>query len=210
MITYSNLEYSLKPFTNGRELLNSSEEYDLLLLDIDMPDLNGFEIADQLHSALKYSDHLNVIYISNYENLVFESFKYSPLRFVRKKNLSIDLEEAIVAWLNKYLTNNEFFVFTDKTTGNTVKIRIEEICYFEAYGHDISLIDESKKIYNIKRNTTSTLNHLEEKLSHKGFLRSHKSYLVNYRHIYKITDNKIYFSNGLMALITIKKLRNSN
>ena len=41
----------------------------------------------------------------------------------------------------------------------------------------------------------------------KGFIRSNKSYLVNYRHIYKIIENKIYFNNGGTAFITQRDVK---
>ena len=51
------------------------------------------------------------------------------------------------------------------------------------------------------------MSELEEKYSDYGFIRSHKSYLVNYRHIYSIKDNKIYFENDEIALISIRNVK---
>lgn len=62
---------------------------------IDMPKINGFDLVRRINSIPLKTNQYSVIYISNYENLVFESFKYSPFRFVRKNMLESDFSEAI-------------------------------------------------------------------------------------------------------------------
>lgn len=207
IMTSANLKYAVDTFSSGEAMLESKMIYDLLLLDIDMPSISGFDIVKYINDREKEYDYKAVIYISNYENLVFESFKYSPLRFVRKNMLETDFTEAIQAFLTKYTNENEFFIFTDKETNIDIKVNLMDIAYFESYGHDISLFDRYGTKYCIKRNSNITLNSLDEAYSSKGFIRSHKSYLVNYRHIYKIQENKIYFGDWGIALITLRNVR---
>lgn len=203
----SNLEYTVDTFSSGESMLKSKIIYDLLLLDIDMPSINGFDIIRQINERDTEYDYKAVIYISNYENLVFESIKYSPLRFVRKNMLETDFAEAIQAFLSKYENENELFKFIDKESNIDMKLNLMDIAYFESYGHAISLYNKDGTKYCIKRSSYITLNSLDEAYSSKGFIRSHKSYLVNYRHIYKIQENKIYFGNWGVALITLRNVR---
>ena len=203
----SDVEYSISTYIDSDNSLNSDLQFDLLLFDIDMPKINGFDLVKQINSLPLKTNRYSVIYISNFENLVFESFKYSPLRFVRKNMLESDFSEAIDAFLSKYMAENNYFTFIDKDSNACMKIQIMDIMYFESYGHDICLIEKTGKTYKIKRNTNYTLNWLEDKYNSNGFIRSHKSYLVNYRHIYKIQENKIYFANEKVALISIRNVK---
>lgn len=203
----ANEEYKIYTFTDGYDFLSSDLKFDLLLFDIDMPKVNGFDLVKQINALpLKYNNY-SVIYISNYENLVFESFKYSPLRFVRKSMLKSDFSEAIKAFLSKYANENNDFTFIDKESNASVKIKLMDVMYFESFGHDICIIENTGRIYKIKRNTDYTLNELENKFSSNGFIRSHKSYLINYKYVYKIQENKIHFINGNIALIAIRNVK---
>lgn len=203
----ANVEYTINTYVDGDNFLSSDMSYDLLLFDIDMPKINGFDLVQRINNVSTKNNHYSVIYISNYEKLVFESFKYSPLRFVRKNMLESEFSEAIHAFLSKYANENNYFIFTDNENNLYMKIKLLDIMYFEAYGHDICLVEETGEMYKIKRSDNCTLNELEKKYSSNGFIRSHKSYLVNYRHIYKIQENKIYFKNGSIALITLRNVK---
>ena len=75
-------------FSDGKELLrtiqNDDENFDLFLLDIDMPDVSGLEIAQMLREM---SVNLIIIFISAYDNYVFDSIEYSPFRYIRKSRI---------------------------------------------------------------------------------------------------------------------------
>lgn len=145
IMTYANVEYSISTYVDSDNFLNSDLQFDLLLFDIDMPKINGFDLVRRINSLPSKNNRYSVIYISNYENLVFESFKYSPLRFVRKNMLESDFSEAIDAFLSKYMRENNYFTFIDKDSNAYMKIQLMDIMYFESYGHDICVIEKTGK-----------------------------------------------------------------
>lgn len=201
------MNYSIDKFIDGKELLNSNTRYDLLLLDIEMPTIDGFNLVEEIKNTAIVADFQAIIYISNYDNFIQESIKHTPFRFVRKSDLKSEFEEAINAFLEQYLKNDDFFVFTSKYEDEDITLKLTDIVLFEAQGHEISLVVGDNKEYKIKRNAKITLDYLENRYSSKGFIRSHKTYLVNYRHIYKIQDSKIVFTNGGAALISRKNIK---
>ena len=77
-------DFEIFCYTDGNKLLADYEakKFDLVLLDIDMPDVDGFEVAEKLNIK---SDEVKVAFISSYENLVFKSFRLKPFRFIRKE-----------------------------------------------------------------------------------------------------------------------------
>ena len=206
LATYD-IEYSIITFTDGNDLLNSRDTFDLLLLDIDMPTISGFELVEKYNKKQLKNERFTIIYISSYDDFVFESFKYSPLRFIRKNKLDIELPEAINAFFHTYINEKDFFVFTERKTNREIKIQLVDIMYFEAFSHDIVLVASSGQKYSIKRIGDISLNVLKERYENKGFIRSHKSFLVNYRHIFKIHDNNIFFTNNNTALISSRNIK---
>ena len=73
-------------FCSGSDVLVYLENHpiNILFLDIDMPEMSGFTIAEQLNR--KYPDTL-LLFVSAHEQFVYSSFEYSPFRFLRKSHL---------------------------------------------------------------------------------------------------------------------------
>ena len=97
--------YEIVPVSAGKTALEFLHDMpdppDIMLLDIDMPIINGFNLAERVSNNLLSQENATIIYITTYENLVYEAFKYSPLRFIRKNRINEELLEAIQAFLKK-------------------------------------------------------------------------------------------------------------
>lgn len=84
-----NAEYRLFSFSNPLNFLASAKEekFDLSFLDIDMPEMNGLEVANQLTEIAKTGQ---IIFLSQREDLVFECLKFHPfVLFVNPSSLMI-------------------------------------------------------------------------------------------------------------------------
>ena len=89
-----NVECNIYVHTNPKFFQSelSFESYDLIFMDIDMPKITGIQIASDLRSI---GVDTTLVFVSNHDHFVFESFKYSPYRFIRKNNLLDDTKEMI-------------------------------------------------------------------------------------------------------------------
>ena len=165
--------------------------YDLVFLDIQMPQLTGFELAEAL-IRLNYSEM--IVFVSSYEQLVFDSFKFKPFGFVRKEKLNDDIKD-IFDRINKRQINESFF--TIKTAELELNVNLDKILYFESMSHNIFVSFDGKK-YKIKRSRQNeiTMNSLSSELKDKGFIKVHKSYLVNYKYIHFIDHKSIVLKNN--------------
>lgn len=77
--------------------------YDIVLLDIQMGEVSGFMLAEELY---KITGGENIIFVSSMENLVFESIHFRPFRFVRKSHLEEELTEAVESWIQQNTKRN--------------------------------------------------------------------------------------------------------
>lgn len=182
-------QYILKTFTDGIQLIESGIKYDLLLLDIDMPMINGFELAEKINNNASMKYATTIIYISTYDNLVYESFKYSPLRFIRKNRINEELPEAIQAFLCKREHNGYPLMFS--TDLGKRSIPVNDIIYIEVQSHKL-YVHEKEKLTIANGN----LKDVEDQLCAYGFIKTHQSFLVNFRYINFIKHSEIILDNG--------------
>ena len=141
--------------------------FDLVFLDIEIPEISGFQLAESIRATLPNS---TIIFVSNMEHLVFESFRYSPLRFVRKSNLVTDLEEALSAYLNFYKSRSSQYMFS---TFNGKKLMyMSEIIYIEVYSHKLNVHTNNSMI-----TANGNLKDIEKDFIQEGFIRTHQSFL---------------------------------
>lgn len=172
------VEYETVTFTNPLELKEylSYNYIDILFLDIDMPQLTGFEIAN---FALEQKSVSKVIFVSNLENMVYEAFKYQPFRFVKKNTLE-DIGEAISSAISEIEQKPEMFcLFNGK---GYVELVLENVIYFTTRHNNIcAIMTTGKKTFR------GTLNDIEKQLLNKNFYRTHNSFLVNFEYVNSVS-----------------------
>ena len=113
--------YQCDKYTESRKLLEqmNEEKYNLLFLDIEMPNKGGFQVAQEIRR--KFVSTM-IIFISNYESKVFESYEYEPLWFIRKSDLKEMLPKAIMKFMSKIAEEDIYYEFQ---TGANKKVVYE-------------------------------------------------------------------------------------
>lgn len=160
--------------------------YDLIFLDIDMPDISGIQIASELY---KSNRNTTLIFVSNHSNFVFEVFRYSAYRFIRKENLYPDTEEAVCSFCDALKTKANY-VTLDFEEQKKVSVDLSDIKYFFSIRHDIYFFNKQNKTIRLSMRTY-TLDDLESRFKESGFIRIHRTYLLNYLYIYQIHSEKV-------------------
>ena len=108
-------------FSSGEELLQAMENkrYHLLLLDIEMPGMDGIAVGKALREK---ENHTKIVYVSEAESRVFESFQVQPLGFVRKSNFLNDIAAVVELYVRttdqeqtddilEFVTRSEIHIF---------------------------------------------------------------------------------------------------
>ena len=180
----NSIDYELKTFSSGKALLESVKriDYDILVLDIDMPEISGIDIAKNVR---KINANVTIVFVTNMDNLVFESIKYSPFRFVRKTKMNVEMPELLNSLKKKYSEESKYFTFN--FDGEMKAVKLTDIVYFESVKHEIYIHMQDNSEYKI----SDSLNNLLEKYETIGFIRIHKSYVVNFRYIFEFQKNYV-------------------
>ena len=169
-------------FQDGRKMLETAlnEPCDVYFLDIDMPEISGFETAEIIRGR---SLDTYIVFVTSCEECMHESFDYQPFHFVCKgddEKLRKDLKKVIEKLLRRFKQSQKIEI--NDTLGNINKIALCDIVYVKSDDHYLC--------YYIKGNDEplkerAVMKTLEKRLSEFDFIRLHKQYLVNMRHIEK-------------------------
>lgn len=173
-------------FSDSRVFLDklnnhSIPPYHIIFLDIDMPQIDGISIGSFLR---KTNVDSFIIYLSNMEELVFDTFKTRPFSFIPKSQFKNRIHATIEAVYTAYKEKNSFVTLTINNTNYHWNI------------HKLIYIECSNKILHLHFTHTNLdvmyqIGLLENALTEYGFIRSHKGFLVNYRFIFCIEKDFI-------------------
>ena len=187
-----NIAISLDAFSNPLNFLAMAKEenYRLVFLDIDMPELNGLEVGEQVKNINPQTD---IIYLSQREDLVFDTLKLHPFGFIRKSKIIQDFASVLELFVNTALnTNLENKKITFSTKTETVSADIDTIMYIEGNRNYQTFYLKDGSSFNAR----VLMGDLESKLNEHGFIRIHKGYLVNYLFIRQIGTNEVSLTNN--------------
>ena len=177
----------LGSFTDSVEAINAIKEQkpDLLFLDIQMPDLNGMELAHMIPANTR------VIFTTAFKEYAFESYEVSALDFLLKPiryNKFLSAVEKAKQWYEREPTDDDsktksLFIRVD---GELRNITIDSITYVSGMKDYVMfyLDGETKPLI-----THLTMKAVEAMLPTDKFLRVHRSYIIAVDKIKKIDRN---------------------
>lgn len=161
---------------------------DIAFLDIDFAGkrYNGIDIARKLRSVR--ADAV-IIFVTNYIEYAPEGYEVNAFRYVLKG----DIREKLPLYLPDALAQlrGERETLRIRISGERIDIPLSQIRYIESRQHTV-IAHTSRKDYT----WYSPLSALEQELEPKGFLRIHKSYLVNMLHLRKYHSQGAVLDDG--------------
>lgn len=189
-------------FSSAKEAivtLNDSK-VDLMLLDIEMPDLSGLELLKSLQKP-----PLTILATSKKEYAI-EAFECNVVDYIVKP-ISLDrFLKAVLKAKDVFDSSQQAIDFSNKdhvfikSGGTLIKINIKDILWIEALGDYITVHTTDKK-YTIH----STMKAIENKLPPRAFIRVHRSFIVSVDNIDAIDDNVIVINKQMIPVGAVYK-----
>ncbi len=198
---------------NGVEGLRQIEIHqpDLVFLNIEMPEMNGFEMLQKIKNPTFY-----IIFITSFDKYAIKAIRFSALGYLLKPIEQDELCAALQRFEQKSMMNFEqtkkynnllqsikeqSFKVTINTNEGTLYFDTDDILFLEGQSN-------YTKFYFINKKTLLTsqnLKNYENILDDYGFIRIHKSLIVNKIHIEKIKNNNIFLKNHIQPLVIAKR-----
>lgn len=192
----------LRPYTTAEAFFFAWESgaiFDILLLDIQMPGMDGVTLARRLRQR---DGQLVIIFITAFSDHMDQGYDVGALHYllkpVHEKKLAGTLDRALEA-----LTRRRRTVVLE-LDGALEQIPVDEILYLEALSHTVMLYT-NRKSYTLRQ----PMRQLETDLG-EGFFRCHRSYLVSLRHVRRITRDTVLLENGQALPLSRKRHEAAN
>lgn len=181
----------IEVFWNGESLVDAVKRglyFDIIYLDIEMDKEDGISAAKKIR---EYDKNVRIIYVTSHENYVMESFSVRPFRYLVKPVNEQQMEECFKAVCEDISCEDFYFRYGFQRVN--YKVPIKDILYFESNKRKVSIItgEEIFEFYG-------KLNEIEYSLKNckVSFLRVHQSFLVNYKHVEKLSYDLVVMDNG--------------
>lgn len=192
-------ELELIEYGNGKTCVEKETENasDILLLDIEMEEIDGIRVKEQL---LKNGGKTRILFVTNHEEMMEYAFGRNVCGFLRKPLRYEDFAEKMEHILQDMEYESSFVnIHTAKTVE---RVYIRDILYLKAKGKDVDIYTSQRRIASVSRKGISQW---AAELESNGFALSHKSYLVNLAHVQKIKEDVILTGDVFVKLSAERK-----
>ena len=193
----NDVTFDIRVFANPILLLeNYRPVYDLIFLDIQMPDLNGMETARKLRAV---DQNVLLIFVTSLAQYAIEGYEVAAVDYILKPvqyfSFAMRLTRAI--WR---INAGAGEALTVANTDGTARIKLRDLLYVEISGHTLTYHTHEGTVSG-----TGTLSALEEKLRGKSFARCNSCYLVNLPYVQSTSGFSCILDNGTELKISQPK-----
>lgn len=182
------------PFLNAAALYteNEKENFDIAILDIEMPPPNGYEIARKL---VESDPAPIIIFLTNSMAYTIRGYGIA-FRYLTKPVGQTQLNNALLAAV-KEISSKQFVFSLD---GSSHLVRMDDIFYFEVFNHH-SILHTMDQSYTFR----ASLKEIMPKLPAGYFGVPHQSYIINFSHVNTVMSNELHMTNGAVIPISRRK-----
>ncbi len=173
----------LKTYPSAESFLFQYEEekdFDILLLDIEMGQLNGMELARKIRQDNRT---VQIVFITGYPDYMSDGYDVTALHYLMKPVSAGKLSEVLSKAVGM-LARQPRILFFDLGK-ESLRISAEDIVYAESQGH-YSLLHTKGEEYKFRM----TFAELERQLG-EGFYKCSRSFIVNLKYVRRITKTAV-------------------
>jgi len=180
-------------FTNAYQALEflKTNSVDLLFLDVKMPDISGMDFLKSLSKAPL------VIFTTAYQEYALESYDFQTVDYLLKPFDFRRFLKAINKASDRLEQKNDQHLFL-KTGYEYVRLEIAQIKYAKAEGNYVKFVTENEQVLS-----RMTMQQAENALLPQGFLKTHRSFLVNRAFINKIEKHQLSIGKEVIPISSI-------
>lgn len=172
--------------------------YDLLLSDIEMPEISGMELAEKIKPFLP---DIRIIFITSHIEYAIDAFELSIFRYVPKSDIENRLPAAIkdaVSLINLEADKS----YTIQVKGRFEKIPFRDILYIERDGKNAA-INTANGISKVRKSLQAVFDELDS----EEFIFIDRGYIVNLIHIMQVKNSTAILKNGTALPISRSHLQ---
>ena len=149
-------------------------QFDLILLDISLPGMNGIQAARILREK---DNDVAILFLSQAAQDAMFGYEVDALDFILKPIDHAAFSQCIHRAITRIRDRNtQYLLVTDRN--GSARLAVDEICYIESRGHDL-VYHTANGSHTVK----GTISDAEQQLAPRHFFRCNKGYLISLRHV---------------------------
>ena len=191
-------EYSDSVYLSS--VIDAGDSHDVFFLDVEMPKVDGFQLADKIRNKLPAAI---IVFLTSHSELAPDGYKYRALRYVSKLVLSQKLPEALEAVQKEFSALESGYLVVPHYT-DALRIPYNEILY-------VQHILRSSQIYTLRQGVIKDnrgLKTIYSVIGDKRFIYIDRSTFVNIDFIRELKGNEIILRTGESLAISRPMLAN--
>lgn len=188
------MEIKMNIYYNAERLireLRSGRCFDVIFLDIELPELSGIEVGREIRNYLK-NDFVNIVFISGKTQYCLDLFELEPLNFHHKPLVKQRIIADVEKIAERMARQQKILRYQDM--GVEKAILLKDIVYVEATGKLLQVTTVSGGEISIR----DTLIHLDQMFSGFYLCQCHRSYVINMSYVDKYQDRCFHMKNGVV------------
>ncbi|WP_175615641.1 LytR/AlgR family response regulator transcription factor [Piscibacillus halophilus] len=164
------------------------ESIDVLIADIEMPNMSGYELADIIHS---HALDIAVIFVTATSGYAVHAFELNVHDYIMKPYPKERLIQSMKRLLKKNQSTEMKGRLYLKQKNDIHIVQKQDIIFIERSGRSTTIYTKNEEI-----KTYLTLNELEGELRERDFIRSHRSFIIN---IHYVKNFSLYAKNSYIV-----------
>lgn len=191
-------EYSDSVYLSS--VIDAGDSHDVFFLDVEMPKVDGFQLADKIRNKLPAAI---IVFLTSHSELAPDGYKFRALRYVSKLVLSQKLPEALEAVQKEFSALESGYLVVPRYT-DALRIPYNEILY-------VQHILRSSQIYTLRQGVIKDnrgLKTIYSVIGDKRFIYIDRSTFVNIDFIRELKGNEIILRTGESLAISRPMLAN--
>jgi DNA-binding LytR/AlgR family response regulator len=185
-------------FTNGNNMLsyiNKHGDFDLLILDILMPGMNGIELAEEIRCK---NNNCKIIFLSSSPEFAVNSYKVNAFYYLLKPFSNMELTSLMNKALNSMAEEKSNSIVI-KGKSNLTRVQIHTILYVESVKHQLYFHMNNNEILSCYSSIKEFYDIL---LSDSRFIQCHRSFIVNMNYVKSISTKDFVLQDKTMIPIS--------
>lgn len=187
-----NTDDNIETFSDGNILAAKFAEspFDLVFLDIEMPEIDGITLARKLRAV---SEKVFIVFLTGHVEYALEGYEVNALRYLTKP-VDIDKLKEVLNYVRDKIGSARQIIIRED--GEEIILNVNDVVYIESMNQNVRIVTTTGE-HTIRYN----IGDFEEQLKDDGFFRSHRGYLISLSKVKKLIKTDVVLDGGADEIV---------